>query len=171
MDKIIKSLLNKETKVYVIDYQAYVVRFLRFLFILYTIFLSQQLLFGSERFLARDILISNRDLYINLVPFNSIALYINHFHYFNLWDWIINIFGNVLIFVPIGILMPCISSKYKSFLFTFGTGLTMSVTIEVAQYYLCLGVFDVDDMILNVFGVVLGFIFYKIIKKIRPTLT
>ncbi len=165
MDKILKTLLNGKTQIVVLDYKTITMRFLRFVFIIYTIFLAQQLLFGSARFLARDVLISNRDLYINWVPFNTISMYIKHFEYFKFWDWISNIFGNVIIFMPIGILLPIIS-KYKSLIFSLGIGFLMSLTIEIAQYYLCLGVFDVDDIILNVFGVILGYIVYKITGRI-----
>lgn len=148
-----------------LDYKTIMVKFLRFAFIVYTIFLAQQLLFGSERFLARDIMISNRDIYINWIPFSTISMYIEHFEYFKFWDWISNMFGNVMVFMPIGILLPIIS-KYRRFIFTFGIGFLMSLSIEIAQYYLCLGVFDVDDIILNVFGVVLGYMVYKVTKRI-----
>lgn len=170
LDKLLKNILNRESKIYVLDYNTFVVRLLRFIFIVYTIFLSHQLLFGSERLLARNILISNRNTYINWIPFNTISLYFEHFEYFKFWDWISNIFGNVIIFMPIGALLPSILSKHNKVMFTLGIGFFLSLSIEIAQYYFCLGVFDVDDLILNVLGVILGYVFYKIITNAIKTM-
>lgn len=167
MDRILKVLFNNnKSTIFVLDYEKHIIKFLKFIFIAYTIFLSNKLLFDSNRLLAREILISNRDIYLNLVPFKTISRYFEYFSYFKFWDWMSNMLGNVLIFVPIGLLLPIISGKRKSFIYCIGIGMIMSLTVEIAQHFLGLGVFDVDDIILNVFGVLSGFVFYKIIRRL-----
>lgn len=159
LERILRTIFNdRENTFIVLDFKKHIVRFT---FYSYTIFLLYKLLLGSQRLLAREILVANRDVYLNLIPFRTISRYFEYFSYFKLWDWISNIFGNVLIFVPIGLLLPFMLKRPHKFLYTMGIGLLMTLNIEILQHFLGLGVFDVDDIILNVFGVALGFLFFK----------
>lgn len=48
------------------------------------------------------------------------------------------------------------------------TGLTcvfIIICIEIGQFSLNVGVLDVDDVILNTIGCILGFMVYKVVKK------
>lgn len=164
MEKIIRALfLKKEKRIFIIDFQRHMTRFV---FALYTLFLSYKLLLGSERFLSRELLIENRDVYFNLIPFKTISRYFEYFSYFKFWDWVTNIFGNVIVFIPLGILIPLVNKSKKSFIFCLGIGLLYIINIEVLQHFFGLGVFDVDDIILNSFGVSIGFICYKTLKAL-----
>lgn len=73
----------------------------------------------------------------------------------------INILGNIGLFIPFGILMSM--KNEKSFRNIF-YGLMLSLFFEGMQYYFEIGSFDVNDILLNVIGVVLGVIIYKIIR-------
>lgn len=71
--------------------------------------------------------------------------------------------GNIGAFVPLGVLGPMISPRWRSWPQAFVLGLVASVTVEVAQLLLSLGmgfgwrVADVDDVMLNTLGTLLGF--------------
>lgn len=124
----------------------------------YTILLAYWMFFGFSR--------TPGDLFMyNLTPFSTIKKYFIYFDHFNLLTWLINIVGNIAVFVPFGILFPLYSTQYHSFfkfLFTFLIGIT---SLETLQLIFRVGSFDVDDIILNTSGAIIGFIFYSMFKK------
>ena len=101
----------------------------------------------------------------NLVPFTEITRYKFGTTGFNL-----NVIGNILIFVPFGYFISTyIRAKKIShiFLVTFIT----SLTVEFVQHYIGRS-FDVDDILLNIVGSIIGFLLYvgfEAIKKHLPS--
>jgi glycopeptide antibiotics resistance protein len=73
-----------------------------------------------------------------------------------------NILANTVCFMPFGFLVPLITKKPCGFFLTAFFGLLFSGLIESAQYFFKIGVFDVDDIILNTAGVILGYIAARI---------
>jgi glycopeptide antibiotics resistance protein len=73
-----------------------------------------------------------------------------------------NIIGNIFLFVPFGIFLPLISKKFRSLGKVFLFGLLFSLLIETLQLVSRqMGVYrsvDIDDVILNVFGTVCGYV-------------
>ncbi len=72
-----------------------------------------------------------------------------------------NFLGNILIFIPIGILYPIafgIGNKRKK---TILFGLCLSLLVELAQLAFSKGFFDFDDILLNTLGTVVGYGIYK----------
>jgi glycopeptide antibiotics resistance protein len=82
-------------------------------------------------------------------------------------DWgqlpILNLVGNIGLFVPFGLLFPIVSSRRK-FACTLCAGAAFSLLIEVVQYFIGRSA-DVDDLILNTAGCCLGFLLFFIIVK------
>ena len=73
-----------------------------------------------------------------------------------LWKTIIiNIFGNILMFVPFGFL-GIVFTKLNNFWI-----LILDFIVESLQYFTRLGVFDIDDVILNTVGAAIGFWIYR----------
>ena len=76
---------------------------------------------------------------------------------------------NVMLFIPIGFFVGG-ALKKKHILNTLGIGFTLSFFIELTQLITTRGVFNVDDIIHNVLGSVIGFscfvLCYKMIKRI-----
>ncbi len=76
---------------------------------------------------------------------------------------------NVLMFVPIGLLV-CGALKKKRILNAIGIGFVLSFFIELTQLITTRGVFNVDDVIHNVLGCIIGYLCfmfcYKIIQRI-----
>ncbi|AFR35067.1 hypothetical protein B739_0463 [Riemerella anatipestifer RA-CH-1] len=78
-----------------------------------------------------------------------------------LWQNVaVNIFGNIIMFIPFGFLGWCYP-KYQN-LRILSLDFIVAITIvESMQYFTRLGVFDIDDILLNTFGVLLGYWIYK----------
>ncbi len=77
-------------------------------------------------------------------------------------------FGNIVMFIPAGILMPFVLKKTKHFLWALLGAFLFTFCIESLQLILCIfGMcmreFDVDDLILNTFGAMIGHIVYKVL--------
>lgn len=71
-------------------------------------------------------------------------------------DYIRNTILNIILFVPLGFLLPMIWKEYRSLRTAALTGLLLSVLIEVLQIF-TFRLTDVDDLITNTAGAVLGF--------------
>jgi glycopeptide antibiotics resistance protein len=127
--------------------------------------------------LARILLVSSRRLILvhykayNFIPFKQISQYILNFHRYNFDIWFLNLFGNIIFFMPFGFLLPLVYNKGKTIGNSIILATLFSSSIEILQYILELGIFDIDDIILNVIGSIIGFIIYKtfinILKSIR----
>ena len=82
------------------------------------------------------------------------------------WSWKKAYFGNkyflslvienMLMLVPVGILMPLIVRKKNRVLITIFCGFLMSLAIESSQYIRKTGLFEIDDLIDNTIGVIIG---------------
>ena len=102
----------------------------------------------------------------NLVPFEEIRRFIIYRNYVSAGAFLLNLFGNLLVFFPIGFLVPiwrlektgCIRIIIYAFLF--------SLCIETLQLITKVGVFDVDDLMMNTAGGLIGWISYCIIRFI-----
>ncbi|WP_397378930.1 VanZ family protein [Paenibacillus sp. YYML68] len=87
-----------------------------------------------------------------------------------------NVFGNVLLFIPYGFLLPILLIPYiKKTLMNIGTtallALITTITIEFIQVYYAHRVFDIDDMILNEIGFLIGaFFFWLLEPSIRKSI-
>ncbi len=72
---------------------------------------------------------------------------------------------NVFMFMPLGFLLPFIWPKYKNFFFTTLTGLYFSLLIELCQLFNHRAT-DVDDLIMNTLGTMLGWVVWRMYKLI-----
>lgn len=71
-----------------------------------------------------------------------------------------NLLGNILLFLPVGILVPLVSGWkkwYKTALISFGS----SLLIEIVQLITKRGYFDPDDVVFNVTGAMIGYVLLK----------
>lgn len=86
-------------------------------------------------------------------------------------DFYENLYGNVLLFIPLPIILLTLFGVKKKWMAMF-ICVVASVSIELIQYSLRIGVADSDDVILNSAGAFLGILFYNIWMKVAPgTLT
>lgn len=78
--------------------------------------------------------------------------------------WKTNILGNILLFVPVGIIWPVCFKKLNSLWKTVLAGGGLSLCIEISQLLFYDRCTDVDDLILNTTGVFIGAMIYFKIK-------
>lgn len=93
-------------------------------------------------------------LRVNLVPLVHILEYENR------KDVLMNIIGNVTMFIPSGIILPILYRKLDSFVKVTAAGAAMSLCIELMQLPFAVRASDIDDLILNTLGVMIGYIIY-----------
>lgn len=127
--------------------------FLNLLFIIY-ILLLYQLLTSTEL---------NKVSGLNLVPFTEIFRYEIGSKLF-----IFNVIGNIFIFIPFGYFVSGYvkATKFSHILFI---SLITSLTVELVQLQIGRS-FDIDDIILNVTGSIIGFLLFIGITAIRKHL-
>ena len=98
---------------------------------------------------------------INLVPFRSILPYLRNITEPYAFK---NIMGNVIIFIPLGFFVSNIFSKkiFKSIIICVAAILA----IECVEFIFKIGFFDIDDIILNLLGCLLGICVHLFLDKI-----
>ena len=98
----------------------------------------------------------------NLIPFHSIKQLLNS--RLGLKFGLYNIIGNFLMLTPLSILLPLIFDKFRKFKNIFFVLLFTPLIIELSQYLLRLGSFDIDDIILNTGGALMLFLIFNYTK-------
>lgn len=103
----------------------------------------------------------------NLVPFAEIKRFYTKVRDTNYLMFFINIIGNVVLFVPFGFLFSLIYSKggqkqRKTLLVTLLVSILLCLLIELLQLVTKVGVFDVDDIIMNTTGTLIGYIVFRV---------
>ena len=129
-------------------------KFYKFIILPYTIFLLYLMFFGMGRF-------QNEDHIVRIKPIISTVWFIQET--ISWFDIIKIVLGNVVMFIPFGFLgwiFPQLNNL-KNLIITFVSAI---VIVEALQYFSRLGVFDVDDVILNTFGVFLGWQMKRILE-------
>lgn len=99
----------------------------------------------------------------NFVPFSSIKDLLSHSYFM---VPLRNIAGNIILFVPLGFMLALKFSKLNSVLRVGLVGLLSSAFIELVQLLLPIRAIDVDDIILNTLGSIIGFLVLKTFEGI-----
>ena len=99
---------------------------------------------------------------VNLIPFRGLIItYVEVFHFKYIDYFLINFVGNLLIFIPVGFTLTLLwNVKTKQVILI---GFLISLYIEVSQLFLSRGT-DIDDLILNTIGTIIGLIIYKLLN-------
>lgn len=130
------------------------------LFVVYLILLFY-LLFFSEK-MGRTV--GSEEYRYNLTLFKEIRRFYNIIGTHPKLFWL-NIAGNVVAFMPFGFLLPRLREK-KTNIFLAGLfSFELSLLVEVLQLVFRLGCFDVDDLLLNTVGGILGYVIYLIFRR------
>ena len=110
--------------------------------------------------------------FTNFIPFKTIIEYVQRYSngYWRLAT--LNLLGNLALFVPMGMALPCLFKKLNRFWKVILTVLGMVVIVELVQGVLRVGSIDIDDVIFNVVGAMIGYeiiaipIINKFLKRI-----
>ena len=105
--------------------------------------------------------------HINLIPLNySFKCFVLARQYQGLIGFCLrNTLGNIMLFVPLGMLLPLLSRRFQSLKRVLLLGLCASLMIETIQFVLRFvgspRAVDIDDVILNTLGACVGFVIYR----------
>lgn len=139
---IIYKFLNASMK----EYKKYL-KYSCIYFVFAYVVLLADLLFFSARFRY-----SGR--VINIMPFKTIIPYLMNDGFISTKVIIMNLFGNIILFIPFGfIIYIFIKNKFRVMMYLF----MIPIIVEVIQFIASTGVSDIDDIILNFMGGVIGF--------------
>lgn len=97
----------------------------------------------------------------NTVPFHTIRIYKKGLERNNT-SAEYNIWGNLLGFIPFGLLLPLAFPWFRHLFKMLLAGFMVSLGYETTQLLTGLGIWDVDDLLLNTAGVLIGFIVFFI---------
>lgn len=161
--------MNKREKIEIAFLYGVFICYILFLFkLLFLSRVSLLELFNNQRSLDRS---------INLIPFNSIKEYmfsnsatIKRFAFSN-------VVGNIIIFIPLGTYLS-LFKKNKGVITNLILIFIVSLFVEITQWLLGIGASDIDDIILNCLGGLVGILGYKLLlfilrdeKKVRAAIT
>ncbi|TGE34926.1 VanZ family protein [Desulfosporosinus fructosivorans] len=99
----------------------------------------------------------------NLEPLKTIVGYIKNYESFGVSILLINLVGNIVAFMPMGFLLPLVFKRTERLIVIMLIALLTSITAEVCQYIFNVGGLDIDDVLLNTIGGVLGYLIYKLV--------
>lgn len=99
----------------------------------------------------------------NFTLFKTIRMYIDYAYKLNSFE---NLVGNVIVFVPFGFLLPYVLTWGRNFFVMLLNAFVFVLGIEVFQLFSAFGAFDVDDILLNCVGAVLGYFIFLIWENI-----
>ena len=103
--------------------------------------------------------------HVNLVLFKEIQRFWNYRHLLSFEAVLTNLFGNIFAFSPFGFMLPIIAKNGRGWIATVFSTFIFSLVIESCQLFMKVGVFDVDDLLLNTVGGAIGYIAYRISLK------
>lgn len=134
------------------------------LFLLYLLALAY-FLFFSETY--GRVVIGEGEYHYNLIPFQEIRRFWIYREQVGTFAWVSNLLGNVIGFLPFGFILPVIFRNFRSFWSIMFGGFLFSLLVETIQLVTKVGCFDVDDLILNTLGAILGYLEFMLCDKIR----
>lgn len=128
------------------------------------------LLFHRSRFdLGMGYLENLRNSY-NIVPFRTVLNYIRMLSSESLLmrrSAFINLAGNILCFVPLGFFLPLSFKRLQRPAPFFGFTAILILSVELIQLFSLRGSFDIDDLIFNLFGAGIGFVFFIVLRFVK----
>ena len=98
---------------------------------------------------------------VNSIPF------VHLFDYESKRDLLLNVIGNAAMFIPSGIVLPIVYKNLNRFWKVFLAGAGISLCIEMIQLPFSVRATDIDDLILNTVGVIVGYGMYAFIQRIK----
>lgn len=123
------------------------------LFLIYISFLLF-LLFFYEGY-SRNIVWE--DYRYNFIPLKEIIRFWNYREQLGIGVFTLNVLGNIVAFIPLGLFLPIISIRLRKAWKVILIGALLSTVVEFLQLVTKVGCCDIDDLILNIFGTIIGF--------------
>ncbi len=137
----------------------------KILIVLYILFLMYLCLMIWEVFIGPYRSYSDVRRY-NLYPFKTIMEFLLNTTKYNFRVIFINLAANIITFIPLGFFIALLFRRSCKLLNTTLSCMLIITCIELGQFILNVGVLDIDDIILNTLGCVLGFMIFKVVRKL-----
>ena len=105
---------------------------------------------------------------LNLIPLRTLKLFfrlLSHHRPQLVHIAVINLVGNVVMFIPLGFFLPLLWESLRKLWKTVLWVALIITAVELAQLLTLVGSCDVDDLILNLTGASLGYGLYKLTRK------
>ncbi|MDO4649269.1 MAG: VanZ family protein [Eubacteriales bacterium] len=134
------------------------------IFTLYLVVLFYLLFFSEQYGRTID---GERILRYNLRPFAEIHRFLAYREIVGIRVMIVNIFGNIAAFLPFGMFLPFFFGNLRKGWIVTLSGCCFSLIVELIQLITRVGCFDVDDIILNTTGALVGYVLFTVADKIR----
>ena len=102
--------------------------------------------------------------HLNLIPFRTLRLFtelLNSGIRSYIRMAIINLGGNIIMFIPLGFLLPRVFLRITSLPRVLLTTTVLITLVEILQLFTLVGSCDIDDLILNVIGSAIGYGIFK----------
>lgn len=135
-------------------------------FALYCVLMAW-LLFARERLVTEEYWTQLAEN-VNLVPFRTVRRYFKllagSYSYGLKYHAMINLLGNMVLFLPLGVFLPFLWQDFRSLWRCILKGGVVVVCVELTQLFLLVGRCDVDDLMLNVFGIAAGYGVFRLMK-------
>jgi len=103
----------------------------------------------------------------NLTPFKEIRRFIVYSGKLGATSVFTNLLGNVIAFIPFGIFLPILTNNRLKFCQVTVYTFALTLSIELTQLISRVGICDVDDMILNTLGGVIGYLLFFVWKSAK----
>lgn len=104
--------------------------------------------------------------HMNLVPGDSIKLYLKMLNNYTMRHIaIVNLGVNLFLLTPMSLFLMTLFKIMRKWYVLFSTSLLILIVIEILQLLTMRGSFDVDDLILNMAGAVIGYIIWMIMTR------
>lgn len=133
------------------------------LFMIYLILLTYFLFFAE----SYGRVLSEREYSYNLQPLKEIKRFWIYKEQLGFFAVFTNIIGNVLCFVPFGAIFPVLNRKTRHFVVIVLLSFQFSLIVECIQLISKVGSFDVDDLLLNTIGGMIGYLVFCVCNRVR----
>lgn len=136
------------------------------MFVAYLILLFYVLFFSEDYGRTME----ERSYSYNLTLFREIKRFWNYRRQVGFRAMFLNIYGNVLCFLPFGAILPVLSKRCRYLAAITLLSFEFSLLVETVQLITKVGTFDVDDLFLNTIGGFLGYFIFKLCNYWRKKL-
>lgn len=139
-------------------------------FIIYSLYLLYLLFIQSRGFGSAGVSFEQYIQYsTNFMPFDTIYGYVYAYqnHTLNTDIIVRNLAGNIIAFTPLGFFLPIFFAKLRELKWFIITIIAIICTIELAQLITLRGSLDIDDLLLNVPGALLGWLVWKLLSQFK----
>lgn len=107
------------------------------------------------------------EYHYNVIPFETIRRYALHREMIGKGISFLNIEGNILAFLPFGFFLPLLFIRFRRLFLTVLMTACFSFCVELLQLVTRVGSCDVDDLILNTIGGLIGYLLFLLFMRLK----